>query len=385
MSIAVKRRAGQPVIALAMIILLWVGLRTVLWQSPFSAILPLEIPASLPVFAKADVTAGKAAFKSAKNGEPRYSLAATPTLRSALTAFESASGPAGMQWPEALLTPEDHIEYARPTIQHSNAAAHQMLWIEALARLPLPAKYARIIRPNRRREGVAGRPPRAAAPLNKTRWSFDSWAFYRAGGVAAGGNAGPLPASYGASQAGGVLRYSLTPRDRNNAKAYVRVTAALSGVGGGDIAAGLSARPIQGLPVSVQGEMRISRVAGKTETRPAVLAVTEFPPAKLPLGMQAEIYAQGGYVGGDFATPFADGQAKIDREVASFELGNARVGAGIWGGAQKGAERLDIGPSASVVVPIANGTARLSVDYRHRIAGDASPPSGIAITLSTGF
>ncbi|GAA4643134.1 hypothetical protein GCM10023115_10940 [Pontixanthobacter gangjinensis] len=194
-----------------------------------------------------------------------------------------------------------------------------------------------------------------------------------------------MPAAYGSSQAGGILRYRLASRDQSVSKAYLRITKALSGDEGGDIAAGLSLQPINQLPISVQGEMRVSRIGDEFELRPAALVVTEFPPIKLPLGLQGEVYAQGGYVGGDFATPFADGQAKIEREFVSFDLGRVRAGAGAWGGAQKGASRLDVGPSASLVLPIAKGTARLSVDYRHRIAGNASPPSSVAITLSTGF
>lgn len=132
-------------------------------------------------------------------------------------------------------------------------------------------------------------------------------------------------------------------------------------------------------------EVRIQRVGGDNRLRPAILAVTELEPVRLPLGTRGETYAQVGYVGGDFATPFVDGQARITREVAEFDLGHLDVGSGVWGGAQKGAKRLDIGPTASVHTRIGEVPARLSIDYRERVAGDAAPRSGVAVTFSVGF
>ena len=135
----------------------------------------------------------------------------------------------------------------------------------------------------------------------------------------------------------------------------------------------------------MQAEMRAQRVAGRTNWRPAIAAVTEVPRVDLPLGARADIYAQAGFVGGEFATPFADGQLRVSREIADFDLGKVDAGAGVWGGAQRGAARLDVGPTAGLDVRIGDVPARLSVDYRQRIAGDAAPQSGIAVTLSTSF
>lgn len=38
------------------------------------------------------------------------------------------------------------------------------------------------------------------------------------------------------------------------------------------------------------------------------------------------------------------------------------IGAGAWGGAQRGAERLDFGPTLGVAAPVAGRTLRLAVD-----------------------
>jgi hypothetical protein len=126
-------------------------------------------------------------------------------------------------------------------------------------------------------------------------------------------------------------------------------------------------------------------VAG-SEVRPAAFAVTELPPARLPLGFRAELYAQAGYVGGRFATAFADGQVRVDRQVVPIgENAELRVGGAVSGGAQKHAERLDVGPSAAVSFRLGEANSRLALDYRFRVAGDAEPRSGPALTFSAGF
>jgi hypothetical protein len=120
--------------------------------------------------------------------------------------------------------------------------------------------------------------------------------------------------------------------------------------------------------------------------RPAAFAITELPPATLPLGVRAEAYAQAGYVGGDFATAFVDGQARIDAPVS--RLGpdvQIRAGGGIWGGAQKHAARLDVGPSATLGFRLGETQSRVAIDYRFRVAGSAEPKSGPALTISAGF
>ena len=215
-------------------------------------------------------------------------------------------------------------------------------------------------------------------------WSLDSWVFYRPDSQLRA-LPGQLLPTYGSSQAGAVLRFQLAPNSARRPFAYMRASAALSGPEQADIAAGLGLRPLADIPVAAIAELRVSRNDGRTEVRPAGLAVTELAPIELPLGARGEIYAQAGYVGGDFATAFIDGQARVDRKIADFDVASVRLGTGIWGGAQRGAARLDAGPTVNVHFHLANRPVRVAFDYRRRIAGDARPQSGIALTLSTGF
>jgi hypothetical protein len=241
-------------------------------------------------------------------------------------------------------------------------------------------------------EGASGAPAASDRPLlgriapareSANRWSGDAWLLWR------GDSAGPVVSgspSYGRSQAGAVLRYRLAPSSGHRPAAYIRASRALSGARETEAAAGLAARPLAGLPLSIAAEMRAFDGPQGREVRPAAFAVTELPTAKLPFGLRGEAYAQGGYVGGDYATAFVDGQARIDARV--LRLGNGaelRAGAAAWGGAQKRAARVDLGPSAALTFRIGETRSRLAVDYRLRVAGDAEPDSGPALTFSAGF
>jgi hypothetical protein len=203
------------------------------------------------------------------------------------------------------------------------------------------------------------------------------------------GSSAPLAAvgsSYGRSQAGGVLRYRLAPTSGHRPAAYARVSRALSGPSETELAAGLSARPFARIPVSLAAELRVTDRSLDREVRPAAFAVTELPPLSLPRGLRAETYLQAGYVGGRFATAFVDGQARLDAGFAKLGRGGeVRLGAGAWGGAQKGAARLDVGPGATVGFGLGKAWSRVALDYRIRLAGHASPRIGPALTISAGL
>jgi hypothetical protein len=73
------------------------------------------------------------------------------------------------------------------------------------------------------------------------------------------------------------------------------------------------------------------------------------------------------------------------REVA--QVGRARLGFGAaaWGAAQPGIARVDVGPQAVLHLPLGPAGARLSAEYRFRVAGKARPANGISITLGADF
>lgn len=234
-------------------------------------------------------------------------------------------------------------------------------------------------------------PPALPLPVTAPpgRWSLDGWAFWRQGSSAAPVSQGRVPV-YGASQAGAVLQYRIAPASGHDPRLYARAYRALVTLGENEIAAGASLRPLARLPVRVAGEVRYTDAAAFSTFRPAAYAVTELAPLRLPFGAQGEVYAQGGWVGGPGSTAFADAQASVTRSLPvvahlTDERLRLSLGAGAWGGAQKGAQRADIGPTLRLDTRIGKVPTRIAVDWRLRVAGDAAPGSGVAVTVSAGF
>jgi hypothetical protein len=102
---------------------------------------------------------------------------------------------------------------------------------------------------------------------------------------------------------------------------------------------------------------------------------------KLAGPLLIDSYAQAGVVGLKSRDLFVDGSVLL-----GIPAGDGfKLGAGMWGAAQPGVSRVDIGPQASFSMPVAGRPATLRAEWRVRIAGDAAPGSGPAITLSTAF
>jgi hypothetical protein len=191
--------------------------------------------------------------------------------------------------------------------------------------------------------------------------------------------------TYGGSQGGFAVRYALRPESGHAPQAHVRIARALGSLADSEAAVGVSARAFAHLPLRLLGEARVQRSGGLTRLRPAAAAITELPPARLPLGFEGEAYAQAGYVGGKGATGFFDAQATAERPLARAGPAELRLGVGAWAGGQEGAARLDIGPRASLRLHLGDTRSRLALDWRFGVAGEARPASGPALTFSAGF
>lgn len=228
----------------------------------------------------------------------------------------------------------------------------------------------------------------APDPGRVARWSGDGWVFLRRGAGPATFAAGT--AGYGGSQAGAVLRYRIAPASPVRPTVYLRASAVLPDRGrtanDREVAAGMAVRPMSRIPVSLQAEARLQDGGGGLRLRPAVLAVSALPPQRLPAGLTGEFYVAAGYVGGAGATGFYDAQASLTRPLLPVRgMASLRAGVGAWAGGQRGAHRVDLGPRAELPVRLGPIGARFAFDYRLRVAGNADPGSGPAVTLSAGF
>lgn len=372
MSGAASRR-GQPAIALAALLGAWIVARAALLTLPDG----VELPETDPSVEQAAVPAPL---------EPAEPALLAPRLAAAPFAampqqpgFQRPIPPIATAWPTIAL-PAAPVPKIAPAAQLPSPAVrvmagHQLLYLAAFAYLPLPPEVAAA------RPALVRLP--AAAPV-QSRWSGDGWLLWRQDGGSVGAGRFFTP-SYGASQAGMVLRYRLAPASGFRPLLYLRGSSALGTVPESELAFGFAARPIPRLPIAAMVEARATRSGGHTRLRPAVALVSELPPLRLPGGLRGEAYVQGGYVGGPDASLFVDGQARIDRRLVRIGPAELRGGGAVWGGAQRGAARLDVGPSATLGFRVGAAQARLSADWRFRVAGQAAPGSGPALTLSAGF
>jgi hypothetical protein len=344
---------GQPLLLLCGLLLGWFALRTVLWERP--------------AFGPVSAVAAYSRSLQPNAGKGPKAVAEAASQPGSHTAWIGATTTREPETMTAVARSEGPMPYAGGDMPGGRVTA--------------PALSALAAQPATHIDGFLSPPPLAGRPAT-ARWSADSWLLLRRGG--SGGLATGTP-SYGRSQAGVVLRYGLAPNSGHRPVLFTRVSTALGGVREREAAVGISVRPLAGIPLRAAAEMRVFNDATGRALRPAVHLVTELPPLDLPLGGRAEAYLQGGYVGGAAATGFIDGQVRVDRPIASFGEAEIAGGAGAWGGAQEGAARIDAGPTLAARFPIGPVYARLSADYRFRLAGDAAPASGPALTLSAGF
>lgn len=346
---------GQPLVAMVFAIVAWIAVRMMMWEAGIEPPLPaLDGPAG-PSRAVASGTAGAVA---------RPVVAKVPFRPVASQPVNDGKAATGVRTAGKPLPPPPFVVAVAPPGRLTTDVPAYREWTTPRA---------------------APNPQTAPPPATARRWTGDSWLLAREGG-GRGVVGGAAPATYGASQAGAVLRYRLIPGDPHRPAAFVRATTALDGSREKELALGFSGRPLAMLPVIAAAELRAAAQSGSTRLRPAAMLISEVPAIALPNGLRAEVYAQAGYVSGRYATAFADGQLRIDRRVAAIGRGELRLGAGGWGGAQKGVSRADIGPGATLAVPLGSAAAaRVAIDWRLRIAGNAAPASGPTLTLSAGF
>ena len=212
------------------------------------------------------------------------------------------------------------------------------------------------------------------ARRSDSRWSGSGWAILRNGG------AGTVTGSrLGGAQAGVRVAYALGTARRVAVAA--RLTTPLEGRGR-EAAIGVEWRPTR-LPARIVAEQRIALDGGGGG--PVLGIVGGIDPTPVLGRLRLEAYAQAGGIVRDGVEGFVDGAARLTHPLAEASGVRVDLGVGGWGGAQRGAARLDIGPSLGIVLPVAKANLRLTLDWRERVAGDARPGSGPALSIGTDF
>lgn len=231
----------------------------------------------------------------------------------------------------------------------------------AVANTPVPREFAR---PIPTPPGLAPTPP-----IDRPgRWSGSAWAIARDGDGGGGALLSPL---LGGSQAGVRIAYRLDDADRF---ALFARAAAPFRHGPAELAAGAQWRPGR-VPVTFYAEARAMR--GRVAPAAGVFGGGAIA---LPADFRLEGYGQVGVIRRDGVSGFGDGQVRLVRP-----FGRVEVGAGAWGAAQRGASRLDVGPSLALPIAATPVSLRVTLDWRHRIVGNARPASGPVLSLGADF
>lgn len=219
--------------------------------------------------------------------------------------------------------------------------------------------------------------PSPTPAQSNPRWSGSAWLLARGGDEAVIANTGLL----GGSQAGARILFRVNEDAGRPLSLSARVSSPLRR-DGVEAAAGVEWQPFAGVPVRILAERR-QRVSGEGRSAFALLAHGGVSDLAVAAGFRLDAYAQAGVVGARSRDLFADGSVTIARPLNADRSGGIAVGAGVWGGVQPGASRLDVGPR--ITTTLAQGRARVSLDWRFRVAGSSAPESGPSLTLGTDF
>lgn len=359
-----------PIRFLASVVVSWTVARlVVLWLEADSRAAP--VPPASTGFARANVGSDRAREAGTRSevampgtGDGSDTGASLP--RQAATGLPTKARPSEAVW---SVEPERHLASVKPG--HLPVAQFPRRLANSVIAASGPVVPTRSGVPL----AIAGDP----LPVTRRvgRWSGDAWVLARGGDGT--GSLASGTALLGGSQAGARLLYRVT----DDVAAPVSLSARLSSPlrrRGAEAALGVEWQPITRLPVRVLAERR-QRVSGDGRSAFALLAHGGI--SERPVGREFRLdgYAQAGMVGARSRDLFADGAVTLVRPLAS----GLAVGAGAWGGAQPGAARLDIGPRLTTTFAAAGGRARVSLDWRFRVAGDASPASGPSLTVGAGF
>lgn len=332
MSAAAQGR-GRPLRFLALVVIGWVGLRIVLlW--PQTGSLSEAVKAVLAPEAKrveSEPPPSPATLAAARKGRTRAAISPSPRPAFAALLPVEMSGPAA----PGVVLPGPAEPIAEPPV------------------LVLP-------------------PPTQTSftPL-PSRWSGSFWLMARPGSGLSAAPGGQI----GGSQGGFRVAYTVSRRHR--VAAFGRFVTPLSR-GGREAAIGIEWQPSRA-PVRIVAEHRFAITGGKSGPGLGLVAGGDLA---IPGGFRLETYGQAGAIRRDRVEPYADGAARATRRIPGTPVA---LGGGAWGAAQRGATRLDIGPSATLTLPVRGQQFRLAVDWRQRVAGDARPGSGVALTLGSDF
>jgi len=274
-----------------------------------------------------------------------------------------ASAPASRPMALTPILPEPRPHF------YSSAPALDEWPLSSLAPTSRPERQSTVLVP------AQSVPATFAANNALDRIQLSSWAMLRGRqgqpfGPSSLGGIGNL----GGSQAGARLIYNFT----RQISASLRTTSDV-GRRGSEVAVGVRVQPVAGVPVWVTAERR-QKIGRSGSGRNDFALFAEGGVYQRPIAARFLLdgYVQGGVVGHRTRDLFIDGGLTLTRPIYR----NFSGGAGVWGGAQSGIYRIDAGPRVTMNI---RRNLKVHVDWRQKLAGNAQPGSGPAVTLAGDF
>lgn len=221
--------------------------------------------------------------------------------------------------------------------------------------------------------------PQSAPAPRPDRFTLSAWLLAR------NGNGAPAlsgQAALGGSQAGVRAGWRLDRGGR--VEAFARLSSAGHQGDGAEGALGIAFRPHPRLPLQLVAERR-QALAGD-EGRSAFAAYAVGGVDSLRAGpVLVDAYGAAGMVGSASRDLFAEGSAVARLPIARLGPADLSAGGGLWAAAQPGASRVDVGPRAQLRWREGPVRPVVSLDWRQRVASDARPRSGPALTVGVDF
>jgi hypothetical protein len=325
-------------------------------------IIPTEFPPIEPLPAAADLSSNDFHNAGLEYAQAQPARGVPQTI--VVPVYYPASSNPGTMTPTRLsnVLPEPRRQFYSP--------------IPVLDEWPLSRMAAASMSPMRSAVITSGQSIPAALKRSEIdRLQLTAWALLRAQSAGiAGSQSLANGGSLGGSQAGARLTYNFT----RQLAATMRSTSEV-GRRGGEVAGGLRVQPVAGIPVwfTAERRQRVGRYGGGRNAFALFFegGVYDRP---MPLRFLLDAYLQGGVVGFHSRDKFIDGGLTLTRPMYK----QFSAGFGVWGGAQPGVYRVDAGPRVTMRV---RNNLRVHVDWRQRLAGNANPGSGPAITLAGDF
>ncbi len=227
--------------------------------------------------------------------------------------------------------------------------------------------------------GEAG-PPEIKAPAHRS-WGGELYAYSFWRFSTGSGSALAPGAQYGRSQSGIIGTIDPFGAPDRGLSLLARGSVTPSG-DERELALGFRWRPDKVLPLTFSAERRFR--ANAPDRFAAYLAggVDALP---LSGRWSLDAFGQAGYVTGQSGGGFYDAQLRAMHPLTKLSTIPLSAGIGTWAGGQKGASRVDVGPSVVAKVDTGLTNLLIQIDWRMRAAGHAEPKNGLALTVSTGF